>query len=46
MRGLKCGASVYNLFDRDYTSPYLPDQLPHDIPRAGRSFIVELKYKF
>ena len=43
--GLELRGSVYNLFDKDYTSPWNPD-LPHDVPRAGRSFIIELKYKF
>jgi outer membrane receptor protein involved in Fe transport len=43
--GLEIRGSVYNLFDKKYTSPLDP-RLPNDIPRAGRSFIIELKYKF
>ncbi|GAG17543.1 unnamed protein product, partial [marine sediment metagenome] len=45
--GLELRGSVYNLFDKDYTSPFGdPTTMPTDIPRAGRSFIIELKYKF
>jgi iron complex outermembrane receptor protein len=42
---LEIRGSVYNLLDKDYTSPMGPE-LPHDLPRPGRSFIIELKYKF
>ena len=38
--------SVYNLFDKDYTAPTDPGSLPNDLPRPGRNFIVEVKYKF
>jgi iron complex outermembrane receptor protein len=43
--GLEIKGSIYNLFDKDYVSPqaYL---LPEDMPRPGRSFLVEMKYKF
>jgi iron complex outermembrane receptor protein len=45
--GLELRGSVYNLFDKDYT---LPDQgfpvIPDDLPRPGRNFMVEVKYKF
>lgn len=44
--GLEMRASVYNLFDKDYTSPNGTQQLPNDLPRPGRSFIMEVKYKF
>jgi iron complex outermembrane receptor protein len=44
--GLELRASVYNLFDKDYTSPAGRLELPQDIPRPGRSFLVEAKYKF
>ena len=43
--GLELRGSVYNLFDKDYTSPTDP-MLPNDTPWPGRSFIIELKYKF
>jgi iron complex outermembrane receptor protein len=44
--GLELRASVYNLFDKDYTSPAGNQELPQDIPRPGRNFMVEIKYKF
>jgi len=44
--GLELRASVYNLFDKDYTSPAGTLELPHDIPRPGRNFMVEVQYKF
>ena len=43
---LELRGSVYNLFDKDYTSPTDKNQLPEDTPRPGRSFMVEVKYKF
>jgi len=43
---LEIRGSVYNLFDKDYTSPTGKDQLPNDTPRPGRNFIIEMKYKF
>jgi outer membrane receptor protein involved in Fe transport len=43
--GLELRGSVYNLLDKDYTSPEQPD-LPDDMPRPGRHFLVEVKYKF
>jgi len=44
--GLEMRASVYNLFDKDYTSPAGRLELPQDIPMPGRNFLVEVKYKF
>lgn len=44
--GLELRASVYNLFDKDYTSPAGNQELPQDIPRPGRNFMVEMKYTF
>jgi iron complex outermembrane receptor protein len=44
--GLELRASAYNLFDKDYTSPAGNGELPEDIPRPGRNFLVEAKYKF
>ena len=43
---LELRGSIYNLFDKDYTSPTDKNQLPEDMPRPGRSFMVEVKYKF
>jgi outer membrane receptor protein involved in Fe transport len=37
--------SVYNLLDKDYIYPWYPF-LPNDIPWDGRSFTIELRYKF
>jgi iron complex outermembrane receptor protein len=44
--GLELRASVYNLFDKDYSSPTGNNELPDDLPRPGRNFIIEVKYKF
>ena len=45
--GLEIRGSVYNLFDKDYTNPDYPYPfLPNDMPRPGRNFMVEVKYKF
>jgi iron complex outermembrane receptor protein len=44
--GLELRASVYNLFDEDYTSPAGKNELPHDIPRPGQNFLFEISYKF
>ena len=44
--GLEVRGSVYNLFDKDYTSPTTMFGLPDDLPRPGRNFMVEVKYKF
>jgi iron complex outermembrane receptor protein len=44
--GLELRGSVYNLFDKDYTSPTGAGELPEDTPRPGRSFLFEIKYKF
>ena len=43
--GFEMRGSVYNLFDKDYTSPEYPS-IPDDMPQPGRNFIVEVKYKF
>jgi len=43
--GFELRGSIYNLFDKDYTSPYYPSLLPDDMPRPGRNFLVEVKYK-
>jgi len=43
--GLELRGSVYNLFNKDYTSP-AKTQLPNDTPRPGRNFMIEVKYKF
>jgi outer membrane receptor protein involved in Fe transport len=43
--GFEIRGSVYNLFDKDYTSPEYPS-IPDDMPQPGRNFIVEVSYKF
>jgi iron complex outermembrane receptor protein len=43
--GLEVRGSIYNLFDKDYTSPDYPE-IPNDTPQPGRNFIVEVSYKF
>jgi outer membrane receptor protein involved in Fe transport len=42
---LEVRGSIYNLFDKDYTSPEDPS-LPDDMPQPGRNFFIEVKYKF
>jgi outer membrane receptor protein involved in Fe transport len=44
--GLELRASVHNLFDKDYTSPLSPTELPDDLPMPGRTFLLEMRYKF
>ena len=44
--GLEVRGSVYNLFDKDYVSPIPLNFLPEDMPRPGRTFLVDVKYKF
>jgi outer membrane receptor for ferrienterochelin and colicins len=43
--GLEVRGSIYNLFDKDYTSPE-DTSLPNDMPQPGRNSMVEVKYKF
>ena len=45
-KGFEIRGSVYNLFDKDYTSPTGKGQLPDDLRMPGRNFMVEVKYKF
>ena len=42
-KGLLLRGSVYNLLDEDYS---YPSSLAGDFPAAGRSFTVELQYRF
>ena len=46
LKGLEIRGSVYNLFDTEYTFPTAKDTLPVDFPMPGRSFMVEVRYKF
>jgi outer membrane receptor protein involved in Fe transport len=42
---LELRASVYNLLDKEYTSP-TNDRLPNDLPMPGINYLLELKYMF
>jgi iron complex outermembrane receptor protein len=44
-KGLELRGSVYNLLDKDYTTPW-PAELPKDIPAPDRHYLFEVKYKF
>ena len=50
--GLEFRASVYNLLDKDYTSPtgpgtsIRPPALPNDLPMPGINYLLEIKYTF
>jgi outer membrane receptor protein involved in Fe transport len=43
--GLELRASVYNLFDKEYTSPQ-DTRLPNDMPMPGVNYLLEVKYGF
>jgi iron complex outermembrane receptor protein len=43
--GLEIRGSIYNLLDKDYTSPAIRF-IPNDTPRPGRNFMVGITYKF
>jgi len=43
--GLELRSSVYNLFDKDYTSPQ-DTRLPNDLPMPGINYLLEMKYTF
>ncbi len=38
--------SIYNLFDKGYDDPAPMDTVPTDYPQQGRSFRIELQYKY
>ena len=46
LKGLEVRGSVYNLFNKDYTSPTGPGELPNDMPMPGINFMLELRYTF
>jgi len=43
--GLELRGSVYNLFDKDWSSP-TSIEIPHDWPVMGIHFMLEMKYSF
>jgi outer membrane receptor protein involved in Fe transport len=46
LKGLEVRGMVYNLFNKDYTSPSGPDELPDNVPMPGINFFLELRYTF
>ena len=46
LKGLEVRGSVYNLFNKEYTSPTAPGELPDDLPMPGINFFLELRYTF
>ncbi len=43
---MKIKASLFNLLDKDYNDPAPINTIPTDLPRPGRTFFIELNYKF
>ena len=46
MNNLEIRGSALDLFDKSYEDPSPPNSVPTDYPQQGRSFMVELRYKF
>jgi outer membrane receptor protein involved in Fe transport len=46
LKGLEAWAAVYNLFNKNYTSPTAAGELPGDMPIPGINFMLELRYTF
>lgn len=46
MDNFEIKGSVSNLFNKGYDDPAPVDTVPTDFPQQGRSFIVELQYKY
>ena len=46
LEGLELRGSVYNLFNKEYTSPTGPGELPDDYSMPGINFMLELRYAF
>ena len=46
LKGLEVRGTIYNLFNKDYTSPTGIGELPYDLPMPGINFFVELRYTF
>ena len=45
-QGLELRASVYNIFDEDYTMPTGTIMIPGDIPMPGRNYMLGIRYAF
>ncbi len=43
--GLEVRGSVYNLLDKEYVDPALAGSVTSDLPREGRSLMIELSYE-
>ncbi len=43
--GVELRASVFNVLDENHVDPSLPDGIPNDHPRAGRSFMLDVTYR-
>jgi len=43
--GLEIRASIFNVLNEDYVDPSLPDGVPNDHPRAGRSYMLDVTYR-
>jgi len=46
LKGLEVRAAVYNLFNKEYTTPTAQGELPGDYPMPGINFMLELRYTF
>ena len=46
LKGLEIRGMVYNLLNKQYTSPTSPTELPDDMPMPGINFFLELRYTF
>ncbi len=45
-KDMKIKASMFNLLDKDYNDPAPLGGITHDLPRPGRTFFIEMNYKF
>ncbi len=45
-KGLGFKASLFNLLDKEYNDPSLINTVPTDLPKPGRTFFLEMNYKF
>ncbi len=45
-KDMKVKASLFNLFDKKYDDPAPANTISTDLPRQGRTFFIEVEYKF
>jgi len=43
---MEMSVSVRNLFNEDYSDPGSPDNVQTEIPQDGRTYSLQLKYRF